>query len=77
MVAHLRHMHKMYGAHKNNWHLIDHPFGFKDAQAKRDWLAPDDTLDTRGLYTHTDFLQQPYTGGAKIKIGLFCTWTKT
>ena len=40
--------------------LIDHPFGFKDAQAKRNWLVPDDTLDTRGLFTYTDFLRQPY-----------------
>jgi len=77
IVAHLKHLHEKYGAHGDDWHLIDHPFGFKDAQAKRNWVMPNDTLDTRGLYTYTDFLRQPYAGGAKMKIGLFCTWTKT
>lgn len=52
MIAHLKHLHKKYGAHGDDWHLIDHPFGFKDAQAKRNWLVPDDTLDT-GACLHT------------------------
>lgn len=77
MVRHLKHLHERYGAHGDDWHFVDHPFGFKDAQTKRNWSLPGDPLDTRGLYTYTDFLRQPYAGGAQLKIGLFCTWTKS